>query len=221
MIQLSFEETRILGVLFEKERATPDQYPLSLNSLTLGCNQKSNREPVVQWSESEVQVIIDSLIEKGFVAEQSFKSRVAKYRQRLGNTQFSSLNISIKEQSILTVMFLRGPQTPGELRSRTNRLCEFNHVDEVESVLNDLIEQGYVAKLPREPGKRESRYAHLFSGEVSVSPSASSDASRDSSNASFSASDHNHAQLEERIDQLEEQVTALEKEVDDLKSMWT
>ena len=220
MINLSLNETRVLGVLFEKERTTPDQYPLSLNALTTGCNQKSNREPVLSLDESIVQEVVDSLIEKGLVAEVTLGGRVTKYRQRFANTQFSEFNLSLQEQSILSVLFLRGPQTPGELRTRTSRLCEFSDVQEVEHVLQNLMERpadAFVMKLAREPGKRESRYAHLFSGEVLVHdiaenthvppivPAISADLEK---------------QYEDRISALEQQLETMQVEIDTLKRLW-
>lgn len=215
MLELSLNETRVLGVLFEKERTTPDQYPLSLNGLTTGCNQKSNREPVLNLSESEVQQTLDSLVEKGLVTEVVVGSRVPKYRQRLGNTQFSYLDISLQEQSLLSVLFLRGPQTPGELRTRTNRLCEFKDVREVEEALQALTNRpgdAYVVKLPREPGKREARFAHLFSGEVTFEE-LENEAPQHFKQASHT-NDH-----EERIKSLEEQVSVLQAEITDLKQL--
>ena len=172
MIQLTFEETRVIGAMVEKEKTTPDQYPLSVNALMNACNQKSNREPVVSLDESQVQTVLDALREKRLVMEEGgYGSRVPKYKHRFANTEFGELKLSDQELAVITVMFLRGPQTPGELRSRTNRLCVFKDVHEVEQLLEQLIERDdgpFVLKLPREPGKRESRYAHLFSGELDV-----------------------------------------------------
>lgn len=219
MIDLTLNETRVLGVLFEKEYTTPDQYPLSLNALTNGCNQKSNREPVLHLDESSVQDTVDALIEKSLVAEVVVGSRVRKYRQRFGNTQFSEYNVSLQEQSIISVLFLRGPQTPGELRTRTNRLCEFSHVQEVENVLQGLLERStpFVTKLPKEPGKRESRYAHLFSGDVDFS----SNVSASTADVVLSSDGHsNHEQSDNRLAALEEKVTTMQNDIDELKRLW-
>lgn len=213
MIELSLNETRVLGVLFEKERTTPDQYPLSLNALTIGCNQKSNREPVLNLDESSVQDTLDSLIKKSLVSEVTLSNRVPKYRQRFGNTQFSEMDVSLKEHSILTVLFLRGPQTSGELRTRTNRLCQFSDVSEVEDVLQGLIERpadAYVVKLPREAGKRESRYAHLFSGERDSESIIEPSERQTTSDEEYSA----------RISLLEQQVELMRSEIDELKAAW-
>jgi uncharacterized protein YceH (UPF0502 family) len=169
-IELSVHEARIIGCLLEKQIATPEHYPLSLNALANACNQKSNRDPVLSLSESAIQDLVDGLIKKYQVSEQSgYGSRVPKYQHRFCNTEYGSLKFSPQEVAILCELFLRGPQTPGELRSRASRLAAFNDADEVEAVLVSLSrrEDGpFVVRLPREPGRRESRYAHLFSGEV-------------------------------------------------------
>ncbi len=171
-LNLTFNETRVLGSLMEKEITTPDQYPLSLNALLNACNQKSNRDPVTELDEETVQEVVDGLIEKRLVIGKSgFGSRVVRYRHRFANTEFSDLQLSEQQLALICVLFLRGPQTPGELRSRTARLCRFADVREVEAVLQDLAgreEGALVRKLPREPGRRESRYVHLFCGEVDM-----------------------------------------------------
>ncbi len=154
-IQLTQNQLRVIGCLIEKSLTTPDQYPLSLNALTNACNQKSNRDPVVSLSEIEVQQTIDLLAEKQLIMNQSgHASRVQKYKHRFCNTEFGELQFSAQELGIICVLFLRGPQTPGELRTRTNRLCEFQDSHETESVLNEMSQTGYVIKLEREPGKR-------------------------------------------------------------------
>jgi hypothetical protein len=137
--------------------------------LTHACNQKSSRDPVLQLSEVEVQEIIDGLIKKHLVSDRSgFGSRVTKYQHRFCNSGFGSLEFTAQELGVLCVLLLRGAQTPGELRSRTNRLCEFADMHETEAVLQGLMEREdgpFVARLPRDPGKRESRYMQLFCGE--------------------------------------------------------
>jgi uncharacterized protein YceH (UPF0502 family) len=172
-IELSLLETRVIGCLIEKQITTPEQYPLSLNALTNACNQKSNREPVLELAEADVQAIVDGLVRKFHVSEHSgFGSRVAKYQHRFCNTEYGSLNFSAQELAIVGELFLRGAQTPGELRSHASRLGHFNDVGEVEAALERLARRDdgpFVRRLPREPGKRESRYAHLFSGEPVVS----------------------------------------------------
>jgi uncharacterized protein len=171
-IELTHNEARVIACLIEKEITTPDQYPLSLNALTNACNQKSNRDPVLSLSELAVQETVDALIKKRLVAEKSgFGSRVVKLQHRFCNTEFGSLKFSAQELGVICELLLRGPQTPGELRGRAARLCNFADVGEVETVLTRLGEREdgpFVVKLAREPGKRESRYAHLFCGVVSA-----------------------------------------------------
>ena len=170
-ILLTPHEARIIGCLIEKEITTPDQYPLSLNALTNACNQKTNREPVLELTEALVQQSVDSLMKKYLVSDKSagYGGRVTKYKHRFCNTEFGSLKFSAQELAIVCVLLLRGPQTPGELRSRTNRLCEFPDSAAVEAALASLMgrEDGpFVARLARLPGARESRYAHQFSGQI-------------------------------------------------------
>ncbi|QQX78505.1 YceH family protein [Shewanella sp. KX20019] len=164
-MELTQHEARIIGVLLEKELTTPEQYPLSLNSLTSGSNQKSSRDPVLNLSESDVQNTIDSLAKKRLISDQSgFGSRVVKYKHRFCNTEFSDLQLNPAQLAIICLLLLRGPQTPGELRTRSNRLHEFSDVSEVEHALVELArrETPLVALLAKEPGKREARYCQLF-----------------------------------------------------------
>src|SRR5271163_4392605 len=168
-IELLPLEARVIGCLIEKEITTPDQYPLSLNALANACNQKTNREPVLELREAEVQQTLDSLMKKHLVSDKSagYGGRVTKYKHRFCNTEFGSLKFSKQELGVVCVLLLRGPQTPGELRARTNRLCEFADSDQVEATLRDLMVRDdgpFIARLPRAAGARESRYAHLFSG---------------------------------------------------------
>jgi uncharacterized protein YceH (UPF0502 family) len=166
-ITLTPLEARVIGSLIEKEITTPEQYPLSLNALVNACNQKSNREPVVELDEAQVQEIVDALVKKHMVSEKTaFGSRVTKYRHRFCNTEFGMLIFTPQELGLICVLLLRGAQTPGELRTRTSRLCGFEDVREAEAVLERLMEREdgpFVARLAREPGKRESRYVQLFS----------------------------------------------------------
>ncbi len=222
-IELTPREARVIGCLIEKEVTTPEQYPLSLNALTNACNQKSNRDPVMSLEESDVQDLLDGLAKKYLVSEKTgFGSRVPKHKHRFCNTEFGSLKFSEQELGVLCVMFLRGPQTPGELRTRTNRLCKFADVHEVETTLEGLMgrEDGpFVARLPREPGKRESRYAHLFSGAVQApleSPGPESAAI--DSPAMDRPIDSQHAGVEHgRLDELERQVGELRRELEEVK----
>lgn len=224
MHPLSLNETRVLGVLIEKEHTTPDQYPLSLNALTLACNQKSNRDPVLNLSEIDVQDNVDSLIKKGLICEVVFGSRVKKYRQRFGNTEFSEFSFSKKELAILCILFLRGPQTPGELRTRTNRLCEFSNVNDVDDTLKAFIERtgdNCLMQLPREPGKRESRYAHLFSGDdfSAYIQTPKNDTHTASTNTSHTLHhDERLCALEQEVQQLKEDLNLLKQAWDDFNS---
>lgn len=214
-IKLNAVELRIIGCLIEKEVTTPDQYPLSLNALTNACNQKSNREPVMSLDESTVQQTLDELSKKHLVVEKSpFGGRTSKFQHRFCNTEFGDFHFSEQEVGVLCVMFLRGPQTPGELRTRTNRLCKFSDVDEVEAVLEKMAayKSGpLVKKLARQPGKRESRYVHLL-GDADI-PDDFVPAS-DSDNDTIKT-----AGYEQRIAQLEKEMIDIRAEVSELKSM--
>jgi uncharacterized protein YceH (UPF0502 family) len=161
---LSLLETRVLGVLVEKERTVPDTYPLSLNALTLGCNQKNNRDPVMQATEAEVQAAVDALRPLSLVIESS-GSRVMRHAHNLGRV----LRVSDPAVALLTALMLRGPSTSGELRIASERLHRFPDLGAVEGVLNELARhdgQPLTVQLPRAPGARESRWAHLLSGPV-------------------------------------------------------
>ncbi len=159
-IELNDVETRLLGCLLEKSMTTPDYYPLTLNSLLTACNQKSNRLPVVSFDEVTVARGLDSLKDKRLVV-QGDSSRVPKYAEIL----VSNRNLLAQEAAILMVLMLRGPQTLGELRGRSERAFQFSNLSEVEERLAEMIESGYVLKLPRMPGRKEHRYAHLLAGE--------------------------------------------------------
>jgi hypothetical protein len=162
-LNLSLVEQRIIGCLLEKQHTTPEQYPLSLNGLTNACNQKSNRDPVMDLSESEVQNGLDSLSARRLVTmDEGLSGRVSKYSHRFCNTEFGSIKLTDQQKAIICIMLVRGAQTPGELRTRSNRLADFSNVMEVETALNELVDLEYVVKLEREPGKRESRFMHLF-----------------------------------------------------------
>ena len=209
-IELTPHEARIIGCLIEKEITTPEQYPLSLNALTNACNQKSNRDPVLDLDEATVQQTADQLIKKYLVSTQTgYGSRVTKYQHRFCNTEYGNLKFSPRELGIVCELLLRGPQTPGELRSRASRLCPLKDVSEVDAALHSLAEREdgpFVVQLPREPGKRESRHAHLLSGEV------------------VGAADDEHqqeapARRTENSGQLEQRVANLETEVAELKEL--
>ena len=226
MISLSPEQCRVIGVMLEKETTTPDQYPLSLNAITTACNQKSNREPVMALTEIEVQNIVDELEQSNqLMIDHKASGRVNKYFHRFCNTEFGNLQFSPQQRAIICVLLLRGPQTPGELRTRTNRLADFADVNEVESALEALQElngQTLVKKLVREPGKRESRYVQLFS-ELSEANGVLSAATNNSEshnpeshviNDTKNCSSGDKAALAERVVNLEEQVAALLEKMD-------
>ncbi|XEH54684.1 DUF480 domain-containing protein [Edwardsiella tarda] len=203
---LSPIEARVIGCFLEKQVTTPEQYPLSLNALTTACNQKTNREPVLDLSESEVQNALDLLVRKHQIRSINAPgSRVVKYEHRFCNSEFGDLRFSPAEVALICCLLLRGPQTPGELRTRSNRLYAFADVNEAEQALNRLAEREdgpFVVRLAREPGRRESRYAHLFCGEAAIG-------------AESAAADTASAAVE--TDELSARVTALEAEVADLK----
>lgn len=214
MKELSLYEARVIGSLIEKSLTTPEQYPLSLNALTNACNQKSNREPVLELAEATVRDTADELVNVGLVAALTgFGSRVTKYQHRFCNTEFSEYKFSPQELAIICVMFLRGPQTPGELRTRTNRLCEFKDVQEVEIVLYRMMTRSdpLIVKLPLEPGKRESRYMHLFCGDVDAALSVVISHS--------TRSDTGGEGLADRVATLEQQVADLQAEIGELRQM--
>lgn len=165
-IELDPREARVIGCLIEKQITTPAQYPLSLSALAAACNQKSSRDPVMQLSDNEVQQTVDGLIKKHLVSDRGgFGSRVTKYQHRFGNVGFGSLEFSEQELGILCVLLLRGPQTAGELRARSSRLCELADAHATEVVIDGLIKRTdgpFVARLARDAGTREPRYVHLF-----------------------------------------------------------
>ena len=198
-------EARVVGCLLEKQVTTPDQYPMSLNGVVTACNQKYNREPVMTLSDSEVQNTLDLLVKKHqLTAISGFGSRVVKYEQRFCNSEFGQLKFSSAEVALITTLLLRGAQTPGELRTRSSRMHDFSDMAEVEQTLEGLSKResgALVVRLAREPGKRESRYMHLFSGE----PDEASLAGGDSEVADEG--------LSTRVDQLEREVAQLKQQL--------
>jgi hypothetical protein len=214
--RLSPHEARVIGSLIEKQITTPEQYPLSLNALVLACNQKSNRDPVLELTEQAVQELIDTLSRKHLVIEKSgFGSRVPKYQQHFCNTEFSALQFTPQERAILCELLLRGPQTPGELRSRASRMAPFSDVTEVDAALEHLARDPAgprVVQLPRETGRRDSRYAHLFSGEVHAvpgEPGASGRAAEPSLEAAPGTLTERVSALEHRVRELRAELAAV------------
>ncbi len=209
LIELSPLQCRVLGVLLEKEVTTPDQYPLSLNALTLGCNQKSSREPILSLSEAEVQQVVDELIELKQIREVSgFGARVAKYQHRFCNTEFGDLKFTPQQLAIVCVLMLRQAQTPGELRTRCARMAEFRNAEEVERILEGLQnhhQEQIVQRLPPQPGKREARYQHCFtSGEAATSVQTVD---------AVTASPTDQSDLAQRVATLESQVATLQSQI--------
>ncbi len=213
-IELSALEARVIGCLIEKAITTPDQYPLSLNALVNACNQKSNRDPVMDLSEADVQHIVDALSRKHFVMEKSgFGSRVPKYQHRFCNTEFGTLKLDPLELAIVCELLVRGPQTPGELRTRASRMASVGEASEVDSALarlRDRADGPFVVQLAREPNRRDSRWAHLFSGAVA---NAASEAEIAAASAELAVP----SGREDRLAKLEKEVLALRAELDELK----
>lgn len=200
----SLYEQRILGVLMEKEVTTPDQYPLSLNTLTNACNQKSNRDPVLNLDESVVAETLDALEQKKLVFRITQGSRVQKFKHRFCNTEFGDLRFNKQQFAVICELLLRGPQTPGELRSHCLRMAPFRDVTEMETVLQSLLQRdegALIALLPKEPGKREAKYMHLF-GDVLPLENAGEPQQETVSLVASQA----------RIEQLEKEIAALKKQ---------
>jgi uncharacterized protein len=216
--ELTALEARIIGCLIEKEITTPDQYPLSLNALLAACNQKSNRDPVMALEEAELQAGLDGLMRKHLVTDRSagFGGRVTRYRHRFCNTQFGELKLSRPELAVVCELLLRGPQTPGELRSRASRMAPLRDVAEAEALLEGLATRGepLVARLPREAGRRESRWRQLFGGEGEVPP-AETGAGR-LPPAQEGVSPAPGAGIASRLEALEQEVTELRARLDAL-----
>jgi uncharacterized protein YceH (UPF0502 family) len=209
---LDATEARIIGCLTEKSVVTPDQYPLTLNSLTNACNQKSGRDPVMSLQKGEVQHSIRGLEAKHLVrTDENFKSRTEKYVQRFCNTRYSDYQFDPGQLAIVTLLLLRGPQTPGELRARSGRLHSFADNEEVVAAATSLIEregEPLLVQLPRTPGRKDAEYMHLFCGPVDVEAYV---VEARSSKAASSPRRDSIAQLEERITRLEEEVAELKK----------
>ena len=220
-IVLTAAQARVLGALIEKEVTTPEYYPLSLNALINACNQRSNREPVMNLDEETVRMALHRLDDLHLAGRaRSTDGRVTKYEHWLGE----AFNFSRAETALICVLLLRGPQTPGELRGRTERLHRFEEIGEVLAALQKLMEREppLAAVLPRQPGTKESRYAHLLSGGVesiaAISVTEPAFAHREA--GTISEQDANHAeriaQLEATVAELRQEVTILRQKIDDL-----
>ena len=212
--QLSDIEARVIGCLIEKQIATPDQYPLTLNALIAACNQKSNRDPLLALAELDVQAALGALTRRDLVLERfGLGNRVPKYQQLFCNTEFGSLRFSPVQTAIVCELLLRGPQTPGELRTRAARLAELTESNAIETALEDLTSRSdgpFVARLPREPGRRDSCYMQLFTGAEPPAP-----AEQTISTPAARASDG--GRLEARLEALEQAVADLRRELEELR----
>jgi len=229
-IRLTAIEARIIGSLIEKQITTPDQYPLSLNALVNACNQKSNREPLMQLEEREVKFVVDGLARRHMVVEKSgFGSRVPKYQQIFCNTEFGSLKFTPQETAIICELLLRGPQTPGELRVRVPRMAELPDPASIESLLEALAnrpEGALVQQLPREAGRRDCRWAQLFE-ELPELPTAAADAAPGPATVSATPGTASvpsasraaaHADLAARVASLEQAVQELREQLAQLSA---
>jgi len=215
-MHLTPTEARVLGALIEKEITTPEYYPLSLNALVNACNQKNNREPVTSLDEAEVRQALHCLETERLAGPVRSDSRVAKYEHRVQEV----FNFTRGEIAVICVLLLRGPQTPGELRGRTERMYKFDELSDVQSVLQRLIArepEPLVKILPRQPGTKEARYTHLLSGDVESFEPTTAQSSYSYAGSHSSASSTDDEELKERMAQLEAEVAILTRELSELR----
>jgi uncharacterized protein len=207
-------ETRVLGSLIEKQVTTPEYYPLTLNALTLACNQKNNRHPVTSYNENQVSDALESLREKNLTyVFYGSTSRVPKYKHVMPEV----MHLNHAEMALMCVLMLRGAQTLGELRGNASRLHEFSSLEEVEQTLNGLIsrdEEPLVARLPRQPGQKEGRFAHLLSGEIDVEALAVAETERAPTPRRSSSA------LEEKVDALAAEVEKLKEQFEQFRKQF-
>jgi len=214
--ELTLLETRVLGVLAEKQRTVPDIYPLTLNALVAGCNQKSSRDPVINASMAEVRTAINSLIQKDLVSEigGGRADRFAHHMERV-------LKIPSQSAALMTTLMLRGPQTVGELRINSERLHKFADISSVESFLEELAERSdgsLVVKLPRQPGSRENRWMHLLSGTPEINQTEQTELARIFPQSGNIHSDYDLEALKSRVSHLETEIADLKKVIDTLSA---
>ena len=213
MTVLTAIETRVLGSLIEKQVTTPEYYPLTLNALTLACNQKNNRHPVTAYTENQVSDALESLREKNLTyVFYGSTSRVPKYKHVMPEV----MHLKAAEMALMCALMLRGAQTLGELRGNASRLYEFSSLEEVEQTLNGLIsrdDEALVARLPRQPGQKEGRFAHLLSGEIDVEALAASETERSPAPRRSSA-------LEEKVDSLAAEVEKLKEQFEQFRKQF-
>jgi uncharacterized protein YceH (UPF0502 family) len=217
-VELTASEARVIGCLIEKSIVTPDQYPLTLNALSNACNQKSGRNPVMALQQGEVQRTVRELVDKHLVrSDENFKSRVEKYSHRFCNTQFSEYQFDAPQLAIVCLLLLRGAQTPGEFRSRSGRLHKFEtNSDVIESLAKLMARENepLVVKLPRTPGRKDSEYMHLFSGDIDVEDFVqAAQSAQVEEGRQFPA----RAELLERIERLEADVAELQSVISPAK----
>lgn len=213
MTELSSIECRVLGALAEKELTTPEYYPLSLNALLNACNQKSNRQPVMALDETEITIALDRLRHLGLAMQSSEGGRVAKFCHTLPE----KLHLDEKELALLAELLLRGPQTPGELRARADRMTRFENLETTEAVLSELIEREFalVIKLPRQAGRKENRYMHLLGSNAP----ALEDTAGTASEAGQKGVDLSE-ELTEEIATLRQELTLLRNEFDEFRKQF-
>jgi uncharacterized protein len=218
-LDFSPDEIRVLGVLIEKERATPEYYPLTLNSLTTGCNQKSNRDPVVAFTQTQVMNALDTLMRRRLVGRSSGSSaRSEKFRHALPE----AWGLSEAETAVLAVLLLRGAQTVGELRARSHRMFAFETLDEIEQVLNGLAdrEEPLVVLVPRQPGQKEARHAHLFEGEARLPEPAPTAGRSEGADGRTEALEGAVSELELSVASLESRLESLSQAFDSFRSQF-
>lgn len=209
-------EQRILGCLVEKQITTPDYYPLTLNALTNACNQKSNRDPVLHFEETDVVRGLDGLRQKGFAQLiESAGSRIPKYRHILPKV----FDLTRHEVAVVCELLLRGPQTVGELKNRASRMVEFGDLDQVEATLQSLVdrEQPLAVKLPRRPGHKESRFMHLLGGMPDMTEEETGHIAPEAATVAIRAENERIARLEAEVEQLRETMAALQQQFDDFR----
>lgn len=214
-ILLTDDEVRVLGCLMEKEMATPDYYPLSLNALTNACNQKSNRAPVVSYDEDTVIYAFNGLREQN-IARQSNVSRVPKYEQIFSQ----ELNLLRREEAVICILLVRGPQTLGEIRNRTGRLYTFQDLQEVQETVTNLEDSDLLKKLPRQPGRKESRYTHLLSGEPEEITAEEDDRTESAPLIVRRGVNEAVKELQQQVDFLTQELESLKEEFSTFKSQF-
>jgi len=217
---LSDIETRVLGSLIEKQITTPEYYPLTLNALTLACNQKNNRNPVTAYDEQTVADAVESLRGKNLAyVFYGSNSRVPKYKHVVPEI----FHLSHSELSLMCLLMLRGPQTPGELHSRSGRMFDFKGLEDVETTINSLITKDpdpLVVRLPRQPGQKESRFAHLLNGDIDVEAMTDVAATSRDSGGSRQGTGERISQLEQEVTRLTGEVQSLQQQFADFKKQF-